>query len=261
MTKTKIDEVFDKLKETGDKAFISYIMAGDGGLDKLQSQIRTLEESGVDIIELGIPFSDPVADGPVIQQAAIRALEQNISLQNILDELKNIKDGITAPIVLMTYINPILNISYAEFAKSASESGVSGIILPDVPLEEEEDLKVHFSEHDIALIRLVTLTSDENRIKELSEGAEGFLYAVTIKGTTGGRKSFDSDTYSHLEKIKSIADVPVCAGFGVSNVEMAEKLGSYSDGVIVGSKIVELLHQGEDDKIKDLIPEKSTAVK
>lgn len=261
MTKTKIDDVFNKLKSTGDKAFISYIMAGDGGLDKLKGQIKTLEASGVDIVELGIPFSDPVADGPVIQQAAIRALEQNISLQNILDELKNIKDEITAPIVLMTYINPILNIGYEAFAKDAAESGVSGIILPDVPFEEEEEIKEHLSAYDIAVIRLVTLTSDEERIKELSEGAEGFLYAVTIKGTTGGRKTFGEDTYSHLEKIKVIADVPVCAGFGVSNVEMAEQLGSYSDGVIVGSKIVELLHKGEDDKIKDLIPRKSPAVK
>lgn len=261
MTKNKIDDVFNKLKESGDKAFISYIMAGDGGVDKLKDQIKTLEESGVDIIELGIPFSDPVADGPVIQQAAIRALEQNVSLMNILDELKNIKDEISAPIVLMTYINPILNTGYGVFAKDAAASGVSGIILPDVPLEEEEEIKVHLSEHDIALIRLVTLTSDEERIKELSEGAEGFLYAVTIKGTTGGRTSYSDDTYSHLEKIKSIADVPVCAGFGVSNVEMARKLGSCSDGVIVGSKIVELLHKGEDEKIKDLIPEKNTAVK
>jgi len=261
MSKTKIDGVFDKLKESGDKAFISYMMAGDGGLDILKDQIKTLEESGADIIELGIPFSDPVADGPVIQQAAIRALEQNISLQKILDELKNIKDEITAPIVLMTYINPILNIGYEAFAKDAAASGVSGIILPDVPLEEEEEIKVHLSENDIALIRLVTLTSDEDRIRELAEGAEGFLYAVTIKGTTGGRTSFGEDTYTHLEKIKSIADVPVCAGFGVSNVEMAEQLGSRSDGVIVGSKIVELLHKGEDDKIKNLIPEKGTAVK
>src|SRR5699024_3999820 len=157
---------------------------GNGGLDKLKDQIKTLEESGVDIIELGIPFSDPVADGPVIQQAAIRALEHNISLQKILDELKNIKDEITAQIVLMTYINPILNIGYEAFPKDAAASGVSGIILPDVPLEEEEEIKVHLSENDIALIRLVTLTSDADRIRELAEGAEGFLYAVTIKGTT-----------------------------------------------------------------------------
>src|SRR5690625_3380548 len=117
MSKTQIDQVFEKLGETDDKAFISYIMAGDGGLDNLKHQIKTLEAAGVDIIELGIPFSDPVADGPVIQQAGLRALDAGVSLQKILDELKRIKDDINVPIVLMTYINPILNIGYEAFAK------------------------------------------------------------------------------------------------------------------------------------------------
>ncbi len=261
MTKIKIDHVFENLKETDDKAFISYIMAGDGGLHNLKHQIKTLEESGVDIIELGIPFSDPVADGPVIQQAGLRALEENVSLQGILDELKKIKDDISVPIVLMTYINPVLNLGYEAFAKDARESGVSGVILPDVPFEEESDIKTHLTANDIALVRLVTLTSDEERIRELAESAEGFLYAVTIKGTTGGRTSFGEETYEMLQKIKSIANVPVCAGFGVSNREMAEALGSRCDGVIVGSKIVDLLHRGKDDEIRNLIPVKNHAVR
>ena len=261
MSKAQIDQVFEKLKETGDKAFISYIMAGDGGLDNLKHQIKSLEAAGVDIIELGIPFSDPVADGPVIQQAGIRALDAGVSLQKILDELKKIKDDINVPIVLMTYINPILNLGYQAFAEDARESGVSGVILPDVPFEEEDEVSTHLGDNDIALVRLVTLTSDEERIRELAEGAEGFLYAVTVKGTTGGRASFGEETYELLEKIKGIADVPVCAGFGVSNKEMAEALGRHCDGVIVGSKIVDMLHQGEEEGIKNLIPEKSNAVK
>ncbi|CAM4250295.1 tryptophan synthase subunit alpha [Lacicoccus alkaliphilus] len=261
MSKAQIDQVFEKLKESGDKAFISYIMAGDGGLDGLKHQIKTLEAAGVDIIELGIPFSDPVADGPVIQQAGIRALDAGVSLRKILDELKKIKDDINVPIVLMTYINPVLNIGYQAFAEDARNSGVSGVILPDVPFEEEDEISTHLGDNDIALVRLVTLTSDEGRIRELCEGAEGFLYAVTVKGTTGGRTSFGEDTYELLRKIKGIADVPVCAGFGVSNREMAEALGDHCDGVIVGSKIVEMLHQGEAEGIKNLIPEKSSAVK
>lgn len=261
MSKVQIDQVFEKLKETGDKAFISYIMAGDGGLDNLKHQIKTLEAAGVDIIELGIPFSDPVADGPVIQQAGIRALDAGVSLRKILDELKKIKDDINVPIVLMTYINPILNLGCQTFAEDARSSGVSGVILPDVPFEEEDEISAHLGDNDIALVRLVTLTSDEERIRELAQGAEGFLYAVTVKGTTGGRTSFGEDTYELLQKIKGIADVPVCAGFGVSNREMAEALGEHCDGVIVGSKIVDMLHQGEEDGIKNLIPEKSNAVK
>lgn len=259
MSKEKIKQTFSRLNKNNDKAFISYIMGGDGGLDQLKNQIQLLQDSGVDVIEIGIPFSDPVADGPVIQEAALRALSDNVSLRDILNQLKEIKDEVHVPLVIMTYINPLLTLGYEAFSKEAAEAGVSGVIIPDVPYEEEDEIKDYLTDADIALIRLITLTSDEGRIKTLTKDAEGFIYAVTVKGTTGGRVEYGEDTYALLEKIKSVSDVPVCAGFGVSSREMAEKLSRHTDGVIVGSKIVDLLHQKKFDDIKHLIPEKTTS--
>lgn len=257
MTKEKIKKTFEQLRAKNNKAFISYIMGGDGGLDQLKNQIQLLESSGVDLIEIGIPFSDPVADGPVIQEAALRALNDNVSLKAIIAKLKEIKEDISVPIVFMTYINPILSLGYEIFAKEAAAAGVSGVIIPDVPYEEESEIRAYLTENDLALIRLVTLTSNEERIKTLTKDAEGFIYAVTVKGTTGGRAEYEAGTYQHLEKIKSISDVPVCAGFGVSSREMAETLYKHTDGVIVGSKIVDMLRKGDHEGIKKLIPEKN----
>lgn len=257
MSKQQIKNTFTKLNETGDKAFIAYIMGGDGGLDQLKGQIELLQTSGVDIIEIGIPFSDPVADGPVIQQAGIRALNDGVSLNGVLSVLEEIKDSVHVPLVIMTYINPILTLGCDVFAERAEKAGVSGVIVPDVPYEEEAEIKDDLKRHEIALIRLVTLTSDEERIQTLTKDAEGFIYAVTVKGTTGGRTDYQEATYSHLEKIRSVSPVPVCAGFGVSSKEMAEKLYQYTDGVIVGSRIVDLLHNGREDEIRSLIPDKS----
>lgn len=256
MSRMKIDQKFEVLKTHGDKAFSAYIMAGDGGLDQLKSQIGLLESAGVDMIEVGIPFSDPVADGPVIQEAGVRALDEGVSLKGVLDELKHIKDDVNIPLIIMTYVNPVLNLGYAQFASLAKEADISGVIIPDVPYEEEADIKHYLTPEDIAFIRLITLTSDARRIEQLSQGAEGFIYAVTVKGTTGGRKSFSDDTFTHLGRIKDIADVPVLAGFGVSSREMAEELGRYTDGVIVGSRIVDALHKGDTETIKNLVPEK-----
>lgn len=256
MSKQNIEETFSRLKKTNDKAFISYIMGGDGGIGQLKHQVQLLEDSGVDLIEIGIPFSDPVADGPVIQEAGLRALNEDVSLKKILDELTKIKTDIKVPIVIMTYLNPVLTLGFENFAQAAEEAGVSGVILPDVPFEEEAEIRGFLTNHNIALIRLVTLTSSEERIKTLTKDAEGFIYAVTVKGTTGGRTSYNEETYRYLEQLKAQTDVPVCAGFGVASRDMAEKLYQYTDGVIVGSKIVDLLHQGKGEEIATLIPPK-----
>lgn len=256
MTKEKIEETFKRLSDQGDKAFIAYIMAGDGGLENLESQIKTLEESGVDLIEIGIPFSDPAADGPVIQEAGIRALENGVSLLDILNTLAKIKDKISIPYVLMTYYNPVYKLTLDVFRNKAEEAGVSGIIVPDVPLDEEAELKNGLRGSDIAIIRLATLTTSDERLREITRDAEGFIYAVTVNGVTGGQNNYKEEVYDNLERIKRVSPIPVCAGFGVSNKTQAEQLGAYTDGVIVGSKIVKLFYQGREREIKDLIPDK-----
>ena len=256
MTKEKIEETFKRLSDEGDKAFIAYIMAGDGGLENLESQIKTLEESGVDLIEIGIPFSDPAADGPVIQEAGIRALENGVSLLDILNTLAKIKDKISVPYVLMTYYNPVYKLTLDVFRNKAEEAGVSGIIVPDVPLDEEAELKNGLRGSDIAIIRLATLTTSDERLREITRDAEGFIYAVTVNGVTGGQNNYKEEVYDNLERIKRVSPIPVCAGFGVSNKTQAEQLGAYTDGVIVGSKIVKLFYQGREREIKDLIPDK-----
>ncbi|WP_342388631.1 tryptophan synthase subunit alpha [Salinicoccus bachuensis] len=254
MSRMELEKAFGTLKAQDEKAFIAYIMAGDGGLQNLKGQIQSLEAAGVSIVELGIPFSDPVADGPAIQAAGQRALAQGVTLEKVLAELARIRQEVSIPVVIMTYANPVLRLGADRFATLAHEAGVSGVIIPDVPLEEEKEFGAPLAKYDIAMIRFITLTSSEARIKEVIEGAEGFIYAVTVNGTTGVRDGFEDSLYDHLEKISRASDVPVCAGFGINDAQQAEKIGAHCDGVIVGSRIVNLLNAGRAEEIKSLIP-------
>lgn len=254
MTKFKMAEAFQRVNDQGKKAFTAYIMAGDGGLHTLKDTILLLEQSGVTVIELGIPFSDPVADGPVIQEAGQRALKEKVTLTEILHELASFKEEIQVPIVIMTYANPVFKIGADRFADLCDTAGVSGVIIPDVPMEEEAEFKEPLAKHNIAMIRFVTLTSSSERIAETVKDAEGFIYAVTVNGITGARAGFAGDLNAHLSRIAEQSPVPVLAGFGVSSKEQAETLGAACGGVIVGSKIVQLLHEGKGSEIKQLIP-------
>lgn len=253
MGKQKLDAAFSAVLERGDKAFVPYIMAGDGGLDQLHEQLEFLQNAGATAVELGIAFSDPVADGPTIQEAGLRALADGVSLRGVLDTLKETKQERTLPIVLMTYMNPIHAIGMEEFAKYCDEAGVDGLIIPDLPIEEEDIITPSLKAYDIALIRLAALTSPEERIDEIAKRTEGFLYAVTVTGTTGVRSGFDENVGAYLSKLKEKCDVPVLAGFGVSTPEHVVNLTKHCDGVIVGSRIVDLLHKGDREPIKELI--------
>src|SRR5690625_3098974 len=233
----KINAYFSDVKAKGHRFFVPYIVAGDGGFERLQEQIQLLEDSGVAAIELGIPFSDPVADGPTIQRAGMRALEQGVTLQKVLDFLTETRSTRAVPIVLMTYFNPIYSLGVSEFAVACERSGVDGIIVPDIPMEEEDVLADALRIYNIAFIRLVAMTSTEERMQELAKRTEGFLYAVSVTGTTGARAKHDERVTDYLEKLASFSSVPVLAGFGVSNAKQARTLSSYCDGVIVGSTI------------------------
>ncbi len=253
MGKAKIDETLQRVLNRGDKAFVPYIMAGDGGLDQLDEQLAFLEKAGATVVEIGIAFSDPVADGPTIQEAGLRALETGVSLSAVLEKLKEGKAERNIPVVLMTYINPIHTYGVEAFAKSCEESGVDGLIIPDLPLEEEGLIVPALQESEIALIRLAALTSTEERLTEIAKRTEGFLYAVTVTGTTGARASFKENLGVHLASLREKSNAPVLAGFGVSTPDHVRSLTEHCDGVVVGSKIVDSLHKGDRDTIKKLI--------
>ncbi|MCM3215832.1 tryptophan synthase subunit alpha [Niallia taxi] len=250
---TTIAERFDEVKRNGDKAFVPYIMAGDGGLETLEEKIKFLENAGATAIELGIPFSDPVADGPIIQAAGIRALQAGTTLKKVFDTLASFRETTTIPIVFMTYLNPILAYGIEAFFASCEKSGVNGLIVPDMPIEEEGLLLSSAQKHQVEIIRLVTLTSSIDRIAEIAKKGNGFLYAVTVTGITGSRTVFQSQLGEHLHKVKEVSPIPVLAGFGISTPEHVKEMTKHCDGVIVGSKIVELFHRNELAEIKSLI--------
>lgn len=250
MTKKSLTTALQYKQE---KAFIAYIMAGDGGLEKLKEQILFLQEAGVTAIEVGIPFSDPVADGPTIQRAGERALKNGVTLRLIIKEIETFYEEIKVPIVLMTYYNPVLNYGIAEFIEDCQRIGISGLIVPDLPMEESNELRDVLREADVALIPLVSLTSPLERIKKIVSSSEGFIYAVTVNGITGIRDGFNDQLEMHLKLLKEISTIPVLAGFGISTQEQVRSIGALADGVIVGSAIVEAFHDNDREKIRELV--------
>lgn len=253
MGKAKLEKALQEKIKSNQNIFAPYIMAGDGGLDILEERINFIEKCGASAIELGIPFSDPVADGPTIQEAGIRALDNGTTLTNVLETLQSTKENRSIPIIMMTYLNPILVYGIDKFAKDCMNAGVDGIIIPDLPMEEEHVISPSLSEHDIAFVRLAAMTSPKERLVKLAKRSEGFLYAVAVNGTTGARTKHDTNVTSYLDDLKKYSDVPVLAGFGVSNTEQAHALSKHCDGVIVGSKIVQLLHEKQFEEINRLI--------
>ena len=239
--------------QDGKKAFIPYVMGGDGGLDKLKEQIRFLDEAGASIVEIGIPFSDPVADGPTIQRAGKRALDSGTTLRGIFQALAEVRQEVTIPFVLMTYLNPILAFGKEQFIGSCLEAGVDGIIVPDLPYEEQNIIAPLLRDANIAFIPLVTVTSPVERIEKITRESQGFVYAVTVAGVTGARQDFKQEIHSYLEKVKAHVHLPVVAGFGISTTEHIEEMIAVCDGVVVGSKVIELLEKGAQDEICELI--------
>jgi len=253
MSKGLLQSAIEDQVSQGGRAFIPYIMAGDGGLENLRGQLVLLQEAGATAVELGIPFSDPVADGPTIQEAGKRALANGVTLQDVLKEVERIGSDVSIPIVFMTYLNPIFRYGIEKFAADCRTAGISGVIVPDLPLEECEILHGDLVKNDIALIQLVSLTSPFERVERIAKASEGFLYAVTVTGITGARASFAEDLSEHLTKLKEICPVPVMAGFGISTPDQVREMSQLADGVIVGSRIIDALHVGDEQTVRDLI--------
>lgn len=228
------------------KAFIPFITCGDPSLMVTEELVYAMEEAGADLIELGIPFSDPTAEGPVIQAANIRALSGGVTTDKVFEMVEKIRKKTSVPMVFMTYANVVFSYGTEKFCRRAAETGMDGLILPDVPFEEKEEFASVCRKYGLDLISLIAPTSHE-RIREIAKEAEGFVYCVSSLGVTGVRKEITTDIGEMVKMVKSQKDIPCAVGFGISTPEQAEKMASQADGVIVGSAIVKLCEAyGED---------------
>ena len=228
------------------KAFIPFITCGDPDLETTEKVVRAAVENGADLIELGIPFSDPTAEGPVIQGANIRALAGGITTDKIFEFVAKLRKDITIPLVFMTYANVVFSYGSERFMKRCNETGIDGIILPDLPFEEKEEFADVAAKYDVDLISLIAPTSAD-RVAMIAKDATGFIYVVSSLGVTGVRSEINTDIGSIVKVIRENTDVPCAVGFGISKPEQAEKMAGLSDGAIVGSAIIRLLEKyGKD---------------
>lgn len=232
---------FNELNATGGKALVFYLMAGDPDIHTTLDIIKALDESGVDAIELGIPFSDPMADGPSIQAAALRALDKGMTVRKCLETVRSIREFSSIPIVLMTYFNPILHYGIEQFAKDAVAAGADATILTDLSPEESEDWVKASKRNDLGAIFLVAPTSTNERIQKAGEISTGFVYCVSRTGVTGARNETPTDLPELVKKVKSLVHSPVCVGFGISEPSHVAEITRYADGAVVGSALVNLI--------------------
>lgn len=250
-----ISETFSRLKEQKKVAFIPYITAGDPDLSTTLKALKVLDACGSDIIELGIPYSDPLADGPVIQAAATRALARGTNFDAILAMLREAIPQISCPVALFTYYNPILKRGVEKFMSTIENVGVHGLVVPDVPLEETKLLRKEAAKHNIELVLLTTPTTPTERMKAIVEASEGFVYLVSSVGVTGARASVSLLVQSLLQDIKEATAKPVAVGFGISKPEQVEQVAGWgADGVIVGSAMVKILGEAKspEEGLKEL---------
>jgi len=231
------------LKASGSKALVTFITAGDPDLNTTEESILLLEEAGADIIELGVPFSDPMADGPTIQLSSERALSSGTTLAAILETVRSVRTKTNIPIILMGYLNPIHAYGYEAFCRDAARAGVDGVLLVDMPPEEAGEFLAGANAHDLNVIFLLTPTSDASRIETVNRLGRGFIYYVTVTGVTGARQEVSATLSQELGAINSKVALPIMAGFGISTPEQAASVAALADGVVVGSAIVKLFQQ------------------
>lgn len=227
----------------GEPALVAFMTAGYPLRERFREQLAAVAE-GADVVEIGVPFTDPMADGMTIQRSSREALRQGVSLQWILDELKAMKPP-RAPLLLMSYLNPLLSYGYERLAAASAVAGVCGFIVPDLPLDESELLRAALDAHGLALVQMVTPVTPAARLARLCAASQGFVYAVTMTGTTGKSVAMPAEALAYLGRVRALAKVPVCAGFGIRTRPQVEALRGVVDGVIVGSALVEVLERGE----------------
>lgn len=239
----KIDAVFTNRKQEGRRALIVYLCAGDPSPEAVATAAEYLAEIGVDIIELGVPFSDPVADGPVIQAASARALANGMNLEKTLLLVQMLRVRLNQPLVLMSYYNPLLQYGLDKLARDLAECGVDGLIVPDLPFEEGGPLREKLKSKKIAAIPLVAPTTTPARLNKITSIGEGFVYCVSLTGVTGARDSLPPGIAAYLERVRKVTDLPLGVGFGISSLDQAVMLAPHCDGIIVGSVVVETIYK------------------
>lgn len=255
---SKIKNAFER-----GKAFIGFVTAGDPDLEVSEKIMLSMTKAGCDLIEIGIPFSDPIAEGPVIQEANIRSLSQGTTTDKVFDLTKKVSAQVDIPLVYMTYLNVLFKYGYDKFLQKAKNAGISGVIIPDLPYEEKEELQSVAVNYDIDVISLIAPTS-EDRIKMIASEAKGFVYTVSSLGVTGTRSEIKTDLESITKAIKEVTDTPVAIGFGINTPEQAKKYSHIADGVIVGSAIVKIIAEhgiNSPEKVYDYVKSMKDAIR
>ncbi|MBC8062087.1 MAG: tryptophan synthase subunit alpha [Clostridiaceae bacterium] len=257
----RIVEKFNYLKEKNQKAFIPFVTAGDPDLDTTLELVLALERAGADIIELGIPYSDPMADGPVIQASSTRALANGTKINSIMDKVKEIREKTQIPLIYLLYYNSVFKYGPERFFERCKAVGVDGLIIPDLPLEERAEVIEIADRYDICIIPMVAPTSND-RIKAITNLGKGFVYCVSVNGVTGTRQKLNTDIKEYMDLISSYTDMPKALGFGISNAEMAKTYAPYCEAIIVGSAIIKLVAEvGTQEEIIKRVYDFSVEIK
>jgi len=243
----RIGKKFESLRAKNEKALVVYLTAGDPSLAVTKELIFGLEKAGVDILEIGVPFSDPTADGPVIQAASQRALKTGTTLAGVLKMVADFRLSSQIPIVLFGYFNPIFAYGVEKFARTASEAGVDGVLVVDLPPEEAHELRVYSDAAGLDFISLVAPTSGKDRMKTILKTATGFLYYISITGVTGTAAPKIEDIAREVSKIRKLTKMPIAVGFGISNAKQAKQIGAVADGIVIGSAVVKLIDENRNN--------------
>ncbi len=246
----RIDQKMQALRAEGRKGFVAFLTAGDPDLTQSEADIRTALDNGVDVLELGVPFSDPTADGPVIQAASLRALENGMNLEKVLDLVRKIRKDYDQPIVLFGYVNLFFRYGYARLAEVAAEAGVDGVLVVDLPYEESGEIVEHLNNSGLYRIPLAAPTTGVERLKSILSDAGGFVYYIMVTGVTGARQSVRADLAERVQMLRSVSDLPIAVGFGVSNGDQAAEVAASADAVVVGSALITAAREGH---LKELV--------
>ena len=254
----RIVHTFEQLRQHGRKAFIGFLMAGDPDIATSEQRVRAALENGLDILELGVPFSDPTADGPTIQAAGQRALASGTTVRLVLDMVMRLRRSFSTPIVLFGYANPFFSYGYEKLCADAQAAGADGFLIVDLPFEESDEMRPFVEKQDLCLIPLVAPTTPMDRAGTILQGAKGFVYYIMVKGVTGARDTMAEDVADRIASLRRQTKLPIAAGFGVSSGAQAREAAAVADGVVVGSALVQAAHE---DRLADLVKEIARALR